>query len=96
MSDEAVHELLAHSLAAWGAAGVVGRDGGAFVVDAGLHAIRVERAPPDLPLRWTVTVDGRRRGAVSLVAVLRQVRSALEPGYARNRVRIAVAPLVPQ
>ena len=45
--------------------------------------------------RWTVTVDGRKRMAISLVAVLRQVREALDPGYAANRVRIAVAPLVP-
>ena len=45
--------------------------------------------------RWMVTVDGRKRGAISLVAVLRQVREALDPGYAANRVRIAVAPLVP-
>jgi hypothetical protein len=46
--------------------------------------------------RWMVTVDGRKRGAISLVAVLRQVREALDPGYAASRVRIAVAPLVPQ
>jgi hypothetical protein len=45
--------------------------------------------------RWTVTVDGRKRVAISLVAVLRQVREAVDPGYAAIRVRIAVAPLVP-
>jgi hypothetical protein len=27
--------------------------------------------------------------------VLRQVREALDPGYVRNKVRVAVAPLVP-
>jgi hypothetical protein len=43
-----------------------------------------------------VTVDGRRRGAVSLVAVLRQLRAALDPGYAKTRVRIAASALVPQ
>jgi len=42
-----------------------------------------------------VSIDGRRRPAISLVAVLRQVREALDPGYATNRVRIAIAPLVP-
>ena len=42
-----------------------------------------------------VTVDGRKRGAISLVAVLRQVREALDPGFATNRVRVAVSPLVP-
>ena len=57
--------------------------------------IRIDRAPDDLMFRWMVTVDGRKRGAISLVAVLRQVREALDPGYAANRVRVAVAPLVP-
>jgi hypothetical protein len=42
-----------------------------------------------------VTVDGRKRGAISLVAVLRQIRAALDPGYAKNKVRVAVTPLVP-
>jgi hypothetical protein len=42
-----------------------------------------------------VTIDGRRRSAISLVSVLRQVREALDPGYAANRVRVALTPLVP-
>ena len=45
--------------------------------------------------RWLVTIDGRERPAVSLIAVLRQVRQALDPGYAASRVRVTVAPLVP-
>jgi hypothetical protein len=45
--------------------------------------------------RWLVTIDGRKRGAISLLAVLRQVRQALDPGYAACGVRVAVAPLVP-
>jgi hypothetical protein len=44
--------------------------------------------------RWLVTIDGRTRPAISLLAVLRQVREALDSGYAANRVRVAVAPLV--
>ena len=41
-------------------------------------------------------MDGHHRwpqaqGAVSIVAVLRQVREALDPGYAANRLRVAVA-----
>ena len=67
---------------------------GALVI-AGAKDIRIDRAPLHLLFRWMVTVDGRKRGAISLVAVLRQVREALDPGYAANRVRIAVAPLVP-
>jgi hypothetical protein len=45
--------------------------------------------------RWTVTIDGRTRPAISLLAVLRQVRGALDPGYAVSRVRVAVSPVVP-
>ena len=55
---------------------------GALVICEGRKDIRIEPAPPDLLFRWMVTVDGRKRGAISLVAVLRQVREALDPGYA--------------
>ena len=89
-------ELLAQSLTAWRVAGSVEQAGdGALVIGGGHRSIRIDPAPPHSMFRWTVTVDGRKRGAISLVAVLRQVREALDPGYAANRVRIAVAPLVP-
>ena len=88
--------LLAQSLIAWRVAGHVGRaDDGALVIAGTGKDIRIERAPPHAMFRWTVTVDGRKRVAISLVAVLRQVREALDPGYTAVRVRIAVAPLVP-
>jgi hypothetical protein len=45
--------------------------------------------------RWMVMIDGRKRGAISLIGVLRQVREAIDPGYAASRVRVTVAPLVP-
>ena len=88
-------ELLAQSLAAWRVAGSVARASDGALVIGGNKDIRIERAPPHSMFRWTVTVDGRKRAAISLVAVLRQVREALDPGYAANCVRIAVAPLVP-
>jgi len=89
-------ELLAQSLVAWRVAGSVERAGdGALVIGESRRSIRIEPAPPHVMFRWMVTVDGRRRGAISLVAVLRQVREALDPGYAANRARVAVAPLVP-
>ena len=94
MSDLA-RELLAQSLLAWRVAGNVKlASDGALVIGGSGKDIRIERAPHPM-FRWMVTVDGRKRGAISLVAVLRQVREALDPGYAANRVRIAVAPLVP-
>jgi hypothetical protein len=94
--SDLARELLAQSVAAWRVAGSVARAGdGALVIDGNGKGIRVERAPPHSMFRWTVTVDGRKRAAISLVAVLRQVREALDPGYTANRVRIAAAPLVP-
>jgi hypothetical protein len=91
-----VCELLAQSLVAWRVTGHVERSSdGALLIGGNAKDIRIERAPPHAMFRWTVTVDGRKRGAISLVAVLRQVREALDPGYAAIRVRIAAAPLVP-
>ena len=92
-----VAELLAQSLIAWRVAGNVQRTGGgAILVRAAAREVCVGPAPKNLPFRWMVGVDGRQRGAISLLAVLRQVRAAVDPGYAQNnRVRIAVSPPVP-
>jgi hypothetical protein len=92
--DDLTCELLAQSLLAWRVAGHVEHAGnGALLITASSKAIRIERAS-QLMFRWMVTVDGRQRPAISLLAVLRQVREALDPLYTANRVRIAVAPLV--
>jgi hypothetical protein len=90
-----VGELLAQSLKAWNVAGGVERDGDAvLVIGQNGKSLRID--PVQHPMfRWTVSVDSRKRGAVSLVAVLRQVREVLDPGYLGLRVHVAVAPLVP-
>jgi hypothetical protein len=89
-------ELLAQSLPRWHVSGDVCRaDNGMILLSTERHEIRVEPAPSELPFRWLVTVDGRQRPALSVVAVLRQVREALDPGYATQRVRIAAFSLVP-
>jgi hypothetical protein len=94
--SDLARDLLAQSLIAWRVAGSVERaSDGALVIGGNRKNIRIDRAPPHVMFRWMVTVDGRKRGAISLGAVLRQVREALDPGYAANRVRIAVAPLLP-
>ena len=94
--DDLSRELLVQSLLAWRVAGSVARaSDGALMIGGNGRDIRIGRAPPHLMFRWMVTVDGRQRPAISLLAVLRQVREALDPLYAANRVRIAVAPLVP-
>ena len=89
-------ELLAQSLIAWRLNGHVERiPDGAVRLAGNAIDIRIERAPPDLPFRWMVTVGGRKRVALALPAVLRQVREALDPDYVRNKVRVAITPLVP-
>jgi hypothetical protein len=89
-------ELLTQSLLAWGIVGEARRaGGGAIQVSGERREILVKPAPHGLPFRWLVTVDNRERPAISVVAVLRQVREALDPGYATRRVRVAAFPLVP-
>jgi hypothetical protein len=89
-------ELLTQSLLAWHITGEAClTSGGAIVVSGGRHRVLVKPAPPDLPFRWLVAVDDCERPAISIVAVLRQVREALDPGYTTQRVRIAAFPLVP-
>jgi len=89
-------KLLVESLAAWRVAGRVQRSrDGAILLNGGLKDIRIDPAPSDPIFRWMVTIDARKRPALSLVAVLRQVREALDPAYAPNRVRVALMPLVP-
>ena len=91
-----LHELMAQSLVAWRLTGSVRRaSDGAILVTCEQHNIRIEPALSDLPFRWIVSVDNRSRPAISVVAVLRMVRAALDPGYAAMRARIAPFPLVP-
>ena len=89
-------ELVVQSLAAWRVAGAVERArDGAIVIRGARKDIRIDAVPSDPMFRWMVTIDGRTRRAISVVAVLRQVREALDPGYAANRVRVALTSLVP-
>ncbi len=89
-------ELLKESLAAWRVAGSVERTRDGRIVIGGDNKISIEPAPQDSMFRWMVTIEGRKRPALSLLAVLSQVREALDPGYAANKVRVAILPLVPQ
>lgn len=98
MSEAAVDlvcELLVQSLVAWRLVGDVRRSrDGAIVICGALEDIRIDFAPSDPTFRWVVTTGRRKRQAISLVGVLRQVREALDPGYAANRVRVVLTPLV--
>ena len=93
---EHLHELMTQSLVAWRLVGSVhSTSDGAILVSCQEQDIRIEPTASDLPFRWNVTIDNRSRPAISLVAVLRKVRAALDPGYAMTRARIAPFPLVP-
>ena len=95
LSIDLVHELITQSLAAWHVAGAVELTGDCAIVIDAKPKIRIEPAQAGSMFRWTITIDGRTRPAISLLAVLRQVRGALDPGYAVSRVRVAVSPVVP-
>ena len=95
LCTDTLRVLLAESLAAWRLAGEVRSAGGVVLLSCNATEIRVEPVPPGSPFRWLVSVNGRRRGALSLLAVLRRVRAALDPEYERHQVRIAPAPVIP-
>ena len=89
-----VCELLTQSLVAWGVAGNVERTSDGAIAISGIKDIRIEPAPEPSMFRWMVVIDGRKRNAISVLAVLRQVREALDLGYVASQVRVAVAPLL--
>jgi len=79
-------------------AGLTSRRGGDRLIVDGHVAVNgvVTRSPATLadPELDAITVDGRARPAISLLAVLRQVRAALDPDFAATRVRVSVASLL--
>jgi hypothetical protein len=90
-----VRELITESLAAWHVASIVEQTSDCAIVIGAKQEIRIEPAQAGSMFRWTITIDGRTRPAISLLAVLRQVRGALDPGYAASRVRVALSPVPP-
>ncbi len=89
-------ELLSESVRAWRVAGTVEPAGDGAVVIGNGKTIKIAKAPQDSMFRWIVTIGNRARPALSIVAVLRQVHEAIDSEYTANRVRVAVASLVPQ
>jgi len=60
--DEAVRALLEHSLRAWRVHGKIRREAdGTWLIAAANKRVRVARAPPGLPFRWTVADAERSR-----------------------------------
>lgn len=105
---ESLAELLRAALEAWRIEGLVARDqDGALLifrakrsaVDRGegqQEGIRVARAPAGLPFRFAVTIGGRERMATGVAGVLRLVRSAVDPDYEAQRLRVGGLPTVTQ
>jgi hypothetical protein len=93
---ERLYELLAASLPAWRLSGQVRREeDDAIVVASGIHIIRVTATPAGTPFRWMVATAERKRGAASVIGVLRAVRSVIDPDYAPVRARIAPSSALP-
>ena len=94
---EMLATLLRESLAAWGVAGTVSRTGDSSLqLRAGQLRLAIVRAPGgDLPFRWMVVSNDRRRGASGIAGLLRTVRAAVDPNYRPVRVRIAALPPAP-
>jgi hypothetical protein len=92
--SDAIQELLRESLLAWRVAGEVRREepGTLLVMVAGKE-LRITRAAPGLPFRWTVDDGERARVASSVTGLLRHVRTAVDPAYRQVRLRIAPLPL---
>ena len=93
--DARLVALLRESLIAWGIEGAVEAEatepGGAVVVTAGPHTLRVTRADAGLPFRWMVAYAGRTRAVTSVAGVLRTVRAVLQPDFSGVRLRIGFA-----
>jgi hypothetical protein len=93
---ESLVALLRESLAAWGVAGAVRRSGDlSLELSVGPLRLQIVRARCDLPFRWLVVGDDRRRAATGIAGLLRTVRAAVDPKYRPVRVRIAALPPQP-
>ncbi|MFM9937949.1 MAG: hypothetical protein ACKVP7_00470 [Hyphomicrobiaceae bacterium] len=97
----ALHPLLTESLRLWRVPARVENKGDSTLRISCLgHDVTIAPAAPDMPFRWMVTTTqagapSRQRPALSVVSVLRQVRNALDPTFAGQRLRIAAPPVLP-
>jgi hypothetical protein len=94
--DAHVLRLIRASLAFWriGATVESASDGGWRIVTDEGSALRIGRAPAEIPFRWlVVTAQGRERPASSVTGLLRVLRSTLDPDWRSGRAR--VVPLTP-
>jgi hypothetical protein len=88
--DLALLALVEESLVLWGRSGTVHRaPTGTIVVRTAEHHVCIDRAEADVPFRWLVVVDRRRRVAGSVTGLLRALRLGIDADFQPSRVRIA-------
>jgi hypothetical protein len=95
---QALQRLLEASIMAWHLdAQMVIEDGdGAIELRSAQTVLRITPAPAEMPFRWTVMINGRRRTAASVNGVLRMVRQTLSPGYVPRCMRVGSPVAKPQ
>ena len=98
MSAVAIGELAAlleESLAVWHLSGQVVVQEDAMTVRAGERSLRIAIPPQGVPFRWMVMTAEKSRGVMSVSALLRTVRNALDPEHAGSRLRLAPQGMLP-
>jgi hypothetical protein len=87
-----LRDLLADSLALWGATGrVTVAEGGVAVTLATLTVQVRPAAPEDLPIRWWLEKPGQRRPASSITGLLRSLRNAAGGADGAQSLRVVPA-----
>ena len=87
---EDIAALLEESLTVWHLEGRLVRDGDGLTISVGERRVRIGLAAEDVPFPWMVVTGGKARGVVSLSALLRTVRNALDPEHAGSRLRCRI------
>ena len=98
MSDalmDALQDLLQVSFEHWSLeAGIkqTNVDNHIYIEACGTGRLKIYRAPNDMPFRWVVEIDERKRTAASVNGVLRIVRQTLAPGYQPYQLTMSPSP----
>lgn len=98
MSDvlvDALRDLLEASIDCWALEVAIDQssvDDHIHIEADGTARLKIYRAPDNLPFRWVVEINERKRTAASINGVLRVVRQTLAPGYQPYQLTMAPSP----
>lgn len=98
MSDvlvDALRDLLEASIDCWALEVAIDQssvDDHIHIEADGTARLKIYRAPDNLPFRWVVEINERKRTAASINGVLRVVRQTLAPGYQAYQLTMAPSP----